>query len=211
MMDDDDYVRKYKFILKAKFEEMVEWFITKKLGITTRPVSAYASNNRRICLLDMYLIIEREGGHRYVTENNIWPMIAKEMGFEYSDGELMRLVYMMYLDVLVYYYKFKTIQSKVYDKKVTDEKEVLRGKMDPRGSRSDGEDVERDAGEDAGNDDSQEVAGNPMEHYALFTDNGWNEIKRRRIRRTFDFNRARAAMDEANASVLEYSRTLNHV
>ncbi|KAF5781879.1 putative transcription factor & chromatin remodeling ARID family [Helianthus annuus] len=82
MIDDDDYVRKYKFILKAKFEEMVEWFITERLGITTRPVPAYASNNRRICLLDMYLIIEREGGYRYVTENNIWPMIAKEMGFE---------------------------------------------------------------------------------------------------------------------------------
>ncbi|KAM0056986.1 hypothetical protein Hdeb2414_s0006g00225001 [Helianthus debilis subsp. tardiflorus] len=138
-------------------------------------------------------------------------MIAKEMGFEYSDGELIRLVYMMYLDVLLYYYKFKTIQSKVYDKKVTNEKEVPGGMLDPRGSRSEGEDVERDAGEDARNDDSQEVAGNPMEHYALFTDNGWNEIKRRRIRRTFDFNRARAAVNEANASVLEYSRKLNHV
>ncbi|KAF5784493.1 putative transcription factor interactor and regulator CCHC(Zn) family [Helianthus annuus] len=145
MMDDDDYVRKYKFILNAKFEEMVEWFITEKLGITTRPVPAYATNNRRICLLDVYLIIEREGGYRYVTENNIWPMIAKEMGFEYSDGELIRLVYMMYLDVLVYYYKFKTIQSKVYDKKVTDEKEVLGGMMDPRGSQSEGGDVERDS------------------------------------------------------------------
>ncbi|KAJ0914943.1 putative transcription factor & chromatin remodeling ARID family [Helianthus annuus] len=88
MIDNDEYVRKYKFILQTKFDEMVEWFITKKLGVTTRPIPAYASNNRRICLLDMYLIIEREGGHRYVTENNLWLMIAKEMGFEYSDGDI---------------------------------------------------------------------------------------------------------------------------
>ncbi|KAM0067633.1 hypothetical protein Hdeb2414_s0002g00063621 [Helianthus debilis subsp. tardiflorus] len=119
----------------------------------------------------------------------------------------MRLMYAMYLDVLVYYYKFKTIQSNVYDKEVTDEKEVLDSKMDPRSSRSEGGDAEQDAG----HDESQVVAEIPTEHYALFTDNGWNEIKRRQTRRTFDFNKARAAMDDANESVLKYSRKQNHV
>ncbi|KAF5809289.1 putative transcription factor & chromatin remodeling ARID family [Helianthus annuus] len=122
MMDDDKYVGNYKFILQTKFDEMVEWFITKKLGVTTRPIPAYASNNRKVCLLDLYLVIEREGGHQKVTENNLWPMIAKEIGFEYSEGELMRLMYAMYLDVLVYYHKFKTIQSNVHDKEMTEEK-----------------------------------------------------------------------------------------
>ncbi|KAM0021087.1 putative transcription factor & chromatin remodeling ARID family [Helianthus debilis subsp. tardiflorus] len=199
MMDDGEYIGKYKFILQTKFEEMVEWFITKKLGVTTRPIPTYASNNRKVSLLDLYLEIEKEGGHRNVTENNLWPKVAKDIDFEYSDGELMRLMYAMYLDVLVYYYKFKTIQSNVYDKEVTDEKEVLGSKMDPRSSRSEGDDAEQDGGDD----ESQEVAENPTEHYALFTDNGWNEIKRRQIRRTFDFNRARAAMNEANESVLK--------
>ncbi|MFS7916706.1 putative transcription factor & chromatin remodeling ARID family [Helianthus anomalus] len=115
---------------------MVERFITKMLGITSRPIPAYASNNRRICLLDMYLIVEREGGHRYVTKNNLWPMIAKEMGFEYNEGELMRLVYTMYLDVLVYYYKFKTIQLQVQDKNVIEEETMLERNVDPRCSRS---------------------------------------------------------------------------
>ncbi|MFS7928050.1 putative transcription factor & chromatin remodeling ARID family [Helianthus anomalus] len=208
IMDDDDYVRKYKFILQTKFEEMVEWFITKKLGVTTRLIPAYASKNRRIWLLDMYLIIERERGHRYVTENNLWPMIAKDMGFEYSDGELMRLMYAMYLDVLVYYYKFKTIQSKACEKEITDVKEVSVSKMDLRSSRSEGEDIKQDEGED----DSQEVVGSPKEHYAFFTNDGWNEIKtRRRIRRTFDFNRARTTMDEANESVLKHSRKHDYV
>ncbi|KAM0040947.1 putative transcription factor & chromatin remodeling ARID family [Helianthus debilis subsp. tardiflorus] len=199
MMDDGEYIGKYKFILQTKFEEMVEWFITKKLGVTTRPIPAYASNNRKVSLLDLYLEIEKEGGHRNVTENNLWPKVTKDIDFEYIDGELMRLMYAMYLDVLVYYYKFKTIQSNVYDKEVTDEKEVLGSKMDPRSSRSEGDDAEQDGGDD----ESQEVAENPTEHYALFTDDGWNEIKRRQIRRTFDFNRARAAMYEANESVLK--------
>ncbi|KAF5753783.1 putative transcription factor interactor and regulator CCHC(Zn) family [Helianthus annuus] len=124
MMDDEEYIGKYKYILQTKFEEMVEWFMIKKLGITTRPLPAYASNNRKVFLLDLYLEIEKEGGHRSVTENNLWPKVAKDMGFEYSGGELMRLIYVMYLDVLVYYYKFKIVQSGVSERDNADDKEV---------------------------------------------------------------------------------------
>ncbi|MFS7979150.1 hypothetical protein Hanom_Chr10g00924021 [Helianthus anomalus] len=42
MMDDGDYVRKYKFIIESKFDEMVDWFLTKKLEIMTRPIPSYA-------------------------------------------------------------------------------------------------------------------------------------------------------------------------
>ncbi|KAJ0884832.1 putative transcription factor & chromatin remodeling ARID family [Helianthus annuus] len=124
MMDDGDYVRKYKFILESKFDEMVDWFLTKKLEIMTRPIPAYASDNRKVSLLELYLVAEREGGHRRVTENNLWAMVAKDMGFEYCDGDFMRLMYAMYLDVLVYYHKYKIIQTKVQEKEVTEVKET---------------------------------------------------------------------------------------
>ncbi|KAJ0790282.1 putative transcription factor interactor and regulator CCHC(Zn) family [Helianthus annuus] len=211
MMDDDNYIRKYKFILQTKFDEMVEWFIIEKLGVTTRPIPAYASNNRRIFLLDLYLIVEREGGHRCITENNMWPMIAKEMGFEYAEGELMRLVYTMYLDVLVYYYKFKSIQSNVQDKKVTEEETMLERSANPRGSRSEGDAAIHDADQEGRAGDVQGTVRDTSEHYALFVNNEWSENKRRQARRKFDFNRAKAAMDDANASVLKYSRNQNHV
>ncbi|MFS8006318.1 putative transcription factor & chromatin remodeling ARID family [Helianthus anomalus] len=161
MMDDDEYVRKYKFILQTKFDEMVEWFITNKLGVTIRPILFCASNNRMLCLLDMYLIIEGEGGHRYVTENNLWPMIAKEMGFEYSEGELMCLVYAMYLDVLLYYHKFKTVQSQVYDKEMTEEKTALGRNAEPRSSQSEGDTAEQDAGQDIRAEVNQVVMDDP--------------------------------------------------
>ncbi|KAF5805118.1 putative transcription factor interactor and regulator CCHC(Zn) family [Helianthus annuus] len=211
MMDDDNYIRKYKFILQTKFDEMVEWFIIEKLGVTTRPIPAYASNNRRIFLLDLYLIVEREGGHRCITENNTWPMIAKEMGFEYAEGELMRLVYTMYLDVLVYYYKFKSVQSNVQDKKVTEEETMLERSANPRGSRSEGDAAIHDADQEGRAGDVQGTVRDTSEHYALFVNNEWSENKRRQARRKFDFNRAKAAMDDANASVLKYSRNQNHV
>ncbi|KAJ0540805.1 putative transcription factor & chromatin remodeling ARID family [Helianthus annuus] len=211
MMDDDEYVRKYKFILHVKFEDMVNWFITKKLGVTTRPIPAYASNNRKVCLLDLYLVIKREGGHRQVTDNNLWPMIAKEIGFEYSDGELMRLMYAMYLDVLVYYHKFKTIQSNVQDKEITEEKDVVGRKLDPRRCRSEGDDAEQDADQDKRNEVSQVVTENPSDHYALFAGDSWKGIKRLNSRRRFDFNRANAAVDDANDSVLKHSLKHNYV
>ncbi|KAF5777245.1 hypothetical protein HanXRQr2_Chr12g0533371 [Helianthus annuus] len=139
-------------------------------------------------------------------------MIAKEMGFEYSDGELVCLVYAMYLDVLVYYYKFKTVQSQVNDKELTEEKTALGRNVDPRSSRSEGDAAEQGAGQDIRAEANQVVTEDQSsEHYALFTNNGWHENKRRHTRRRFDFNRARAAMDDANESVLKYSRKQNHV
>ncbi|KAJ0771208.1 putative transcription factor & chromatin remodeling ARID family [Helianthus annuus] len=210
-MDDDEYIRKYKFILETKFDEMVDWFLTKKLGVLTRPVPAYATNNRKVSLLDLYLVVEREGGHRRVTENNLWAMVAKDMGFEYSDGEFMRLMYAMYLDVLIYCHKFKTIQTNVHVKEVMEEKESLTGKMNPRGSRSEGDLAEQVVGHVVKDKDSQEVVESQSEHYALFTGNDWQGIKRLNTRRRFDFNRAKVAVDDANNSVLKHSRKHNYV
>ncbi|KAJ0438152.1 putative transcription factor & chromatin remodeling ARID family [Helianthus annuus] len=110
MLEDEDYVSKYKFCIERKFEDMVDWFLKEKLEITTRPLPAYAADNRKVSLLELYMIVKREGGHRRVTENNMWVMVAKDMGFNYNEGEFMRLMYAMYLDVLVYYYKFKSTQ-----------------------------------------------------------------------------------------------------
>ncbi|KAJ0545783.1 putative transcription factor & chromatin remodeling ARID family [Helianthus annuus] len=116
MLEDVDYVRKYKFNLEIKFDEMVDWFIKKKLEISTRPIPAYASDNRKVNLLELYMVVKREGGHRNVTANNLWVVVAKDMGFDYQDGEFMRLMYAMYLDVLVYYYKFKSTRQNVFEK-----------------------------------------------------------------------------------------------
>ncbi|MFS8027192.1 putative transcription factor & chromatin remodeling ARID family [Helianthus anomalus] len=110
MLEDDGYVGKYKYFIEKKFEEMVDWFLKVKLEINTRPLPAYAENNRKVSLLDLYLAVEREGGHRQVTDNHMWDVISKDMGLDYNDVELMRLRYAMYLDVLVYYCKIKTTQ-----------------------------------------------------------------------------------------------------
>ncbi|KAJ0592215.1 putative transcription factor & chromatin remodeling ARID family [Helianthus annuus] len=111
MLEDEDYVVKYRYHLDIKFNEMIDWFLKAKLEIFTRPLPAYASENRKVCLLDLYMSVKREGGHRYVTENNLWAKIAKEIGFDYSEGKYMRLLYAMYLDVIIYYYKYKSVQE----------------------------------------------------------------------------------------------------
>ncbi|MFS8023708.1 putative transcription factor & chromatin remodeling ARID family [Helianthus anomalus] len=211
MMDDDEYVRKYKFMLESKFDEMVDWFLTKKLGVMTRPIPAYASNNRKVSLLEFYLVVEREGGHRRVTENNLWAMVAKDMGYEYSDGEFMRLMYAMYLDVLIYYHKFKLIQTNVHVKEVTDEKEALTEKRDLRESRSEGKQTEHVAVTIRKDKDNQDAAENESEHYALFAGNDWHGIKKLNIRRRIDFNRAKASVDDTNNSLLKNSRKHNYI
>ncbi|KAJ0948700.1 putative transcription factor & chromatin remodeling ARID family [Helianthus annuus] len=110
MMEDGEFVFKYKHELEEKFEEMLTWFINVKRGITTRPIPPYtASDNRKVDLLGLYMVVKHDGGYRNVTDNNLWAVVAKDMRYEYHHGEFMRIIYAMYLDVLVYYHKFKYI------------------------------------------------------------------------------------------------------
>ncbi|MFS7966397.1 hypothetical protein Hanom_Chr09g00773281 [Helianthus anomalus] len=43
--------------------------------------------------------------HLRRRDESLW-IVAKDMGYDYGDGELMRIMYEMCLDVLVSYYKF---------------------------------------------------------------------------------------------------------
>ncbi|KAJ0516382.1 putative transcription factor interactor and regulator CCHC(Zn) family [Helianthus annuus] len=47
MLDDSEYVMKYKYEIEGKFEEMIDWFLKKKMGITWRPVPVYMGNNKK--------------------------------------------------------------------------------------------------------------------------------------------------------------------
>ncbi|KAJ0780502.1 putative transcription factor & chromatin remodeling ARID family [Helianthus annuus] len=116
MLEDAEFALKYKHELEIKFEEMVKWFHINNLGITTRSVPPYTEDNKKIDLLGLYMVVKRDGGHTIVTSNNTWVVVAKDIGFYYNDGELMRIAYAMYLDVLEYYYKFKRVQEKAITK-----------------------------------------------------------------------------------------------
>ncbi|MFS7970563.1 putative transcription factor & chromatin remodeling ARID family [Helianthus anomalus] len=109
MIDDREYVFKYRHTLETKFEEMVKWFLNVYMGISSRPIHPYAPNKRKINLLGLYVLVARNGGYRDVTTYNLWPAIAKDLGFDYQDGDYMKVIYAMYLDVLKYYYRFKTV------------------------------------------------------------------------------------------------------
>ncbi|KAF5812236.1 putative transcription factor & chromatin remodeling ARID family [Helianthus annuus] len=193
MMEDGKFVFQYKHELERKFEEMIQWFITVKLGITTRPIPPLMTDNRKIDLLSLYMIVERDGGYRSVTDDDLWPIIAKDMGYEYKDGEYMRIVYAMYLDVLVYYYRFKEVQEKAHDIERMTEKEAS---------------PESCHGRSASAEAVKDVT--TMDHYARYAGNdwegAWNMHKRRR---KFDFKEARKAVDEANESVLKFAAKHN--
>ncbi|MFS7970808.1 putative transcription factor & chromatin remodeling ARID family [Helianthus anomalus] len=150
---------------------------------------------RKVNLLSLYLLVAMDGGYRNVTTENIWPAIAKDLGFNYEDGDYMRVTYAMYLDVLEYYYKFKQVQKKVQDKET-----VLEEGMST-GGRQESSKIAGDTQQDSAE----------MEPVALFAgvdDEDWNKGKRRK---RFSFNYAKWAMDEANRSVLDQARKHNLV
>ncbi|KAJ0439070.1 putative transcription factor & chromatin remodeling ARID family [Helianthus annuus] len=198
MLDDDSYVGKYKFYIEKKFEEMVDWFLKDKLEINIRPLPAYAENNRKISLLDLYMAVKKEGGHRRVTENNMWAVISKDMGFDYKEGEFMRLMYAMYLDVLVYYYKFKTTQKEVAEKEVKVDQGIHVAEARQSKSLNENEGSSRRPG--------AEQEGAAEEHYAFFAGNDWYGLKRLQRRKRFDFKRAEKVVNEADDSVIMHSR-----
>ncbi|KAM0042926.1 putative transcription factor & chromatin remodeling ARID family [Helianthus debilis subsp. tardiflorus] len=193
MLEDGKFVFHYKHELEKKFDEMVSWFITVFLGITTRPVPPVMTENRRIDLLNLYMIVERDGGYSSVTDDNIWPITAKDLGYEYKDGEYMRVVYAMYLDVLVYYYRFKDVQEKAEDLERMKEKEDA-----PECSH------ERSASAEVIKDVTA------MDHYAFYASNDWEGAwNMQKKRRKFNFNQARKAVEEANESVLKFAAKHN--
>ncbi|KAF5821960.1 putative transcription factor & chromatin remodeling ARID family [Helianthus annuus] len=126
------------------------------MGISSRPIPPFTPDDRRIDLLGLYVIVERDGGYRSVTDDNLWPAIAKDLGYEYQDGEFMRIIYAMYLDVLIYYYRFKSIQEKVIDKEIIREGES---------SSTTGGCHERRRSADAAHEEAA------MDHYALYAGN----------------------------------------
>ncbi|MFS7911890.1 putative transcription factor & chromatin remodeling ARID family [Helianthus anomalus] len=91
---------------------MAKWFFINNLGITTTSVPPYTKDNKKFNLLGLYVVVKRDGGHRIVTSNNTWAVVAKDIDFDYNDGDLMRIAYAMCLDVLEYYHKFKSVQEK---------------------------------------------------------------------------------------------------
>ncbi|MFS8003680.1 hypothetical protein Hanom_Chr13g01216701 [Helianthus anomalus] len=48
MLDDREYVFKYRFDLQKKFEETVKWFLNEYLGITHRPIPPYTMDQQKI-------------------------------------------------------------------------------------------------------------------------------------------------------------------
>uniref|UniRef100_A0A251UHJ1 Putative ARID DNA-binding domain, Zinc finger, CCHC-type n=1 Tax=Helianthus annuus TaxID=4232 RepID=A0A251UHJ1_HELAN len=86
MIDDREFIFKYKHVLEAKFEEMVTRFLNVNMGISSRPVPPYAPTKRKIDLLGLYVTVERDGGYRSVTNDNSWPVVAKDLGYDYQDG-----------------------------------------------------------------------------------------------------------------------------
>ncbi|KAJ0906631.1 putative transcription factor & chromatin remodeling ARID family [Helianthus annuus] len=136
---------------------MVGWFLNEKMGISSRPIPQLLTDDRKIDLLGLYVMVERDGGYQSVTVDNLWPAIAKDLGFEYQDGDFIRIIYAMYLDVLIYYYRFKSIQEKVYDKEMINEGESSIAD-DEQGRRKSAYSVLEDAA---------------TEHYALYAGNSW--------------------------------------
>ncbi|KAF5772364.1 putative transcription factor & chromatin remodeling ARID family [Helianthus annuus] len=163
------------------------------MGISSRSIPPLLSNGRKINLLGLYVMVERDGGYLSVTVDKLWSAIAKDLGFEYQDGDFIRVIYAMYSDVLIYYYRFKSTQEKVQDKEMMEEGETSM----------------------AGNEQGRSKSADPVpedaasEHYALYAGNSWEgswNLHKKRHR--FNFNEARKAIDEANHSVMvNYRKT----
>ncbi|MFS8015362.1 hypothetical protein Hanom_Chr15g01355531 [Helianthus anomalus] len=118
------------------------------------------------------------------------------MGYDYKDGELMRIAFAMYLDVLEYYYKFKSVQEKVIAREAT---------HDNKGPSTANQDRSKSDSEAPVNEESMST------QYALFAGSDWLGMKKLHKRRRFDFKQAAKALEEANRSVLKKSSRPNLV
>ncbi|MFS8031000.1 hypothetical protein Hanom_Chr17g01540601 [Helianthus anomalus] len=109
----------------------------------------------------------------------------------------------MYLDVLEYYFKFKSVQEEVHVKEVVN---------DDAGSSQGCHRRTRSAGNvrDVAAGDDHDVADSTQ--YALFAGNGWDDdwnLHKRRKR--FNFNHMKKAVEDANRSVMQQASNITKV
>ncbi|KAL9999367.1 putative transcription factor & chromatin remodeling ARID family [Helianthus debilis subsp. tardiflorus] len=169
------------------------------MGITSRPIPPYSPSQKKIDLLSLFILVIRDGGYRDVTTDNTWPIIAKDLGFEYQDGDYMRIIYSMYLDVMEYQYKFKSVQEDVHVKEmVNDDAESSGGCHRKTKSAENATDVDHDNGDST--------------QFALFARKGceddWNVHKKRK---RFNFDHIKKAVDDANRSVMQQGYKITKV
>ncbi|KAJ0804392.1 hypothetical protein HanPI659440_Chr02g0037511 [Helianthus annuus] len=64
---------------------------------------------------------EDESGYKIMSTNDRWAVVENDVGYEYDIVELMRTLYAMYQDILIYYYKFRAVQGKAIDKEMVEQ------------------------------------------------------------------------------------------
>ncbi|KAJ0690932.1 hypothetical protein HanOQP8_Chr11g0423481 [Helianthus annuus] len=64
---------------------------------------------------------KRNAGYKIMSTNDHWAAVENDVGYEYDIGELMRTLYAMYLDILIYYYKFRAVQGKAIVKEMVEQ------------------------------------------------------------------------------------------
>ncbi|MFS8020034.1 hypothetical protein Hanom_Chr15g01410821 [Helianthus anomalus] len=111
---------------------------------------------------------KRDAGYKIMSTNDRWAVVENDMGYEYDVGELMRTLYAMYLDILVYYYKFKVVQGKAnaIDKEIVEQDKGSSDLCHERRKR---------------NGDIQDEEA--IHHYALFAGNDWEGMKTMQAKR----------------------------
>ncbi|MFS8012084.1 hypothetical protein Hanom_Chr14g01316621 [Helianthus anomalus] len=57
MLDDREYVFRYRVELQQKFDEMVRWFLNEYMGITSRPVPPYSPSQKKTDLLNLFILV----------------------------------------------------------------------------------------------------------------------------------------------------------
>ncbi|KAF5756129.1 putative transcription factor interactor and regulator CCHC(Zn) family [Helianthus annuus] len=109
---------------------------------------------------------KRNAGYKIMSTNDRRAVVENDMGYEYDVGELMRTLYAMYLNMLVYYYKFKAVQGKVIDKEMVEQDKGSSDLCHERRKRD-------------GDIQDEET----IHHYAYFAGNDWKGMKTMKAKR----------------------------
>ncbi|MFS8004054.1 putative transcription factor & chromatin remodeling ARID family [Helianthus anomalus] len=77
--------------IKDGFLQMVAWFLHFYLRSSNRPIPSLHGKGKKIELYDLYIIVKKEG-HKRVSQYNLWVVVAKNLGLDYQNGDMVRLV-----------------------------------------------------------------------------------------------------------------------
>ncbi|KAD1709727.1 hypothetical protein E3N88_42427 [Mikania micrantha] len=115
MLEEPNYVFKYKRQLQRQILEVLEWFFKRIGQPDSKRYPPMLPNGEKVELLDLYMFVKAAGGYKNI-DNEKWDEIGRYMGISTPYVVNLRPIFVGYLELFLFFYdRFRYEEKEAID------------------------------------------------------------------------------------------------